>query len=230
MSFNINRFKENLNSYGYVKNNKFEVFVQSPKFLQNKYIRSNGNETNIKDLNELLRFRIDQTKAPGVSLLSIDTNRYGIGPTQKMPYNAQFFDTFFNVLLDKNTYLWDFWYVWTNTIFNFNGEEPGGNNTSSSDRIPSYTLEYKDEYTSTMMIVMYDDQGNAVKTINLYEAFPSAIKEVPLTWSEGSLVRLSVSITYSNYSIVETNLNSKSTLQSSGLKNSSITNINLVTA
>ena len=211
MSFNVNRFKQNINDFGYLKNNKFEVFVQSPKFLQNKYIRIGRRETNINDLNNLLRFRIEQVIAPGVSLQSIDTSRYGVGPTQKMPYNAQYFDTTFSVLLDKNTDLWDFWYNWTNGIFNFNGQEPDGNNVFEGSWIPTYSVEYKDEYSSTMMIVIYNDVGETVKTINLYEAFPSSIKNIPLGWNDNvNLMRLAISVTYSNYTIVGTNLNENS--------------------
>lgn len=210
MAFNVNNFKANINDYGYIKNNKFEVFVQSPKFLQNKNMVVNGKTTNVSDMNNLLRFRIDQVNMPGISLTSVDTNRYGIGPTQKMPYNAQFVDTGFRILLDRNTDLWDFWYNWLNGIFNFNGQEADGNNIFTGGRIPNYVVEYKDNYSSNMTIVLYDDLGKTVKKINLYEAFPSSIKDIPLSWSDttNNLLALSISITFSSYSIVGSNLNS----------------------
>lgn len=221
MPFNVNNFKQNLDFFGYIKNNKFEVFVQAPKFLQNKYMRINDRETNIKDINDLLRFRIDQVRTPSPSLLSLDTNRYGIGPTQKMPFNAQYFDTTFSVLLDRNTDLWDFWYNWINGIFNFNGQEPNGNNIFTGGRIPNYTVEYKDEYSTNMMIVIYNDVGETVKTINLYEAFPSSMREIALRWNDNTdLMRLAISITYASYSIVGSNLNSNSTAPTNNLSSS----------
>lgn len=211
MSFNINRLKQNVNDYGYIKNNKFEVFIQAPKILQNKKINSNGREILIKDLNQLLRYRIEQVNAPGVSLLSSDVNPYGIGPTQKMPYNAQYFDTTFSVLMDRNTDLWDFWYNWTNAIFNFNGQEPNGANLVTNSRIPTLTTRYKEDYATIMMIVVYNDIGETVKTINLYDAFPSSLKEIPLAWNDGvNLMRMSVSITYSSYTIVGSNIRTNS--------------------
>lgn len=212
MSFNINRFKQNVDDFGYLKNNKFEVFVQTPNFLRNKYLKINNRETSISQLNNLLKFRIEQIRAPGVSLLSIDTNRYGIGPTQKMPFNAQFFDTTFSVLVDRNTDLWDFWYNWINGIFNFNGQEPNGNNIFTGARIPNYTTEYKDEYSTIMMIVIYNDLGETVKTINLYEAFPSSIREIPLAWNDNvNLLRLALTVTFSGYTIVGSNVNNNLT-------------------
>jgi hypothetical protein len=202
MTFNINRIRENISGYGYLKQNKFEVFVQVPPFLQNSRLNVNGNETNVNTLNDIHRFRIEQVRAPGVSLLSSDVRRYGIGPTQKFPYNAQYFDTTFSILVDKNTNIWDFWYNWVNGIFNFNGTESSG-----GSKIPTYTTKYKDDYATIMMIVLYDDVGNTVKTINLYDAFPSSIKEIPLAWGDSqTLLRLAVSITYSMYTIVGSNV------------------------
>lgn len=137
MPFNINDFKQNVNDLGYAKNNKFEVFVQTPKMFQNKVMRIGERRINLNRIGNTLRYRIEQVRTPSVSLLSLDTNVFGIGPTQKMPYNAQFFDTTFSILLDRNTDLWDFWYSWTNAIFNFNGQESNGNNPFVGGRIPS---------------------------------------------------------------------------------------------
>lgn len=207
MAFNIQNFKENLNSYGYIKNNKFEVFVQAPKFMIGKSLRVNNRETSVNDLNNLLRYRIEQVRVPGVNLLSTDVVRYGIGITSKTPYSAQLFDTTFSVLVDRNTDIWDFWYNWLNGIFNFNGQEPNGNNIFTGGRIPTYTAEYKEEYSTTMMIVIYNDSKEIVKTINLYEAFPTSISQIALGWNETQdLMRLAISITYSNYSIVGSKL------------------------
>lgn len=231
MPFNVNNFKQNLDFFGYIKNNKFEVFVQAPKFLQNKYMKINERETSIKDINNLLRFRIDQVRTPSASLLSIDTSRYGIGPTQKMPYNAQYFDTTFSILLDRNTDLWDFWYNWINGIFNFNGEEPGGNNIFNGGRIPNYTIEYKDEYSTNMMIVIYNDVGETVKTINLYEAYPSSMREIQLAWNDNiNLMRVAITVTYSSYSIVGSNINSNATTPSTGRAAAIATSTGVITA
>lgn len=207
MAFNIQNFKENINSYGYIKTNKFEVFVQAPKFMVNKTLRVNNRETNISNLNHLLRYRIEQVRIPGVNLLSTDVVRYGIGISQKTPYNAQLFDTTISVLVDRNTDLWDFWYNWMNGIFNFNGQEPNGNNIFEGGRIPTYTTEYKENYASVIMIVLYNDSKEVVKTINLYDAFPTSVSQIPLAWNQTQdLMRLAISITYSNYSIVGSNV------------------------
>lgn len=202
MAFNVNKIKFNTAAFGNLKQNKFEVFIQTPPMFRGGSLNVNGFETNVNSLNNILRYRIEQVRAPGASLLSSDIKRYGIGPTQKMPYNAQFFDTTFSVLVDRRTALWDFWYNWINAIFNFNGQEPNGNNITAGGRTPTYTTRYKEDYATTVMIVIYDDFGNRVKTINLYDAFPSSLKETNLAWNDSqNLLRLSISLTYSTYTI-----------------------------
>lgn len=202
MAFNVNNIKFNTEAFGYLKRNKFEVFVQTPPMFRGKSLNINGFESNVTSINSILRYRIEQVKAPGAFLLSSDVRRYGIGTTQKMPYSAQFFDTTLSIIVDRRTALWDFWYNWVNAIFNFNGQEPNGNNINTGPRNPTYTTKYKEDYATTMMIVIYDDFGNRVKTINLYDAFPSSVSETTLNWGDSqNLLRLSISITYSAYSV-----------------------------
>ena len=202
MAFNVNRIKFNTAAFGYAKRNKFEVFVQTPQMFRGGTLNINGFESNLNSLNNMMRYRIEQVKAPGASLLSSDVRRYGIGTTQKMPYSAQFSDTTLTIVVDRRTALWDFWYNWVNTIYNFNGQEPNGNNINAGSRTPTYTTRYKEDYATTIMIVIYDDFGNRVKTINLYDAFPSSVGETNLNWGDSqNLLRLSVSITYSTYTI-----------------------------
>lgn len=202
MTFNVNRIKYNTSAFGHLKQNKFEVFVQTPPMFRDSTLNVNGFESSVRSLNSILRYRIEQVRVPGASLLSSDVRRYGIGTTQKMPYSAQFFDTTFSILVDRRAALWDFWYNWINAIYNFNGQEPNGNNLTTDGRLPTYTTRYKDDYATTMMIVIYDDFGNRIKTINLYDAFPSSIKDINLAWNDSqNLLRISVSITFTSYSM-----------------------------
>jgi hypothetical protein len=211
MAFNLDRFKSNLDSYGYLKNNIFEVGVQTPNFMLGSVLNNNGNVSSMSNLNNVMKFRIDQTSVPGVSLLSGDHALYGVGPTQKMPYGAFFHDITFSILLDKKADLWQFWYNWVRYIFEFNGTEPNSRNfniggVDSSYRTPGFTARYKDDYSSMMQIVMYDTTGHVVQRVNLYEAFPSSVREIPLSWNDhGDLLRIAVSITYSHFSIEGSN-------------------------
>jgi hypothetical protein len=231
MAFNISRLKTNINDYGYIKQNKFEVFVQAPTIFENSALNSSGRLISVKDLNDMMRFRIEQVTVPGVSLLSSDVHRYAIGPTQKIPYNAQFSDITFSVLVDRNTDLWDFWYNWVNAIFNFNGLEPNGNNLITGSRIPTYTARYKEDYSTIMMVVIYNDVGETVKTINLYDAFPSSVRPMNFAWNDNtSLLRLAVSITYTSYTIVGSNITNFSSAPTNTRASSTLGSIRTISA
>ncbi len=199
MSFNIKNFKSNIVADGYLKNNYFEVWVQPPSFMQNSTISNVSGERGVNtSFSDMLRYRIEQVRVPGISLTSNDMRVYGIGPTQKMPYAAQIMDTTFSVLVDRRTDIWDFWYNWVNRIFNVNGADASGN------RQPTYTTSYKEDYATTMVIVIYDNTGKVVRKINLLEAFPSALDDIPLAWNDTQgLIRLGVAITFTSYTTEE---------------------------
>jgi len=189
MTFNVGRFKESLARFGYLDNNSFEVFVQTPPIL------IGGNQNAAMQIAENMSFRIDQVRAPGISLITADINRYGTGPTQKMPTSAQFQEVNISVLGDHYCEFWQYWYNWTRAVFEFNAA-PGGT--------PSYTAQYKNGqngYSSIIMIQIYDHFGNPIQTINLFEAFPTAVREVPLSWGDGNLMKINVSLAYTEYTI-----------------------------
>ena len=201
MLFNINNFKANIEDYGYLKTNLFEVYIQPPNILFGSALNSGGITSQINEITELQTFRIDQVRAPGISLASADVSRYGAGPTQKQPFNAQFNEISFSVLSDNQALVWQYWYNWVRAIYEFNGTEDSG--FGEINRFATYLSEYKSNYSTTMQIVMYDQEGNTVQRINLYQAFPTAIRDIPLAWGDdGNMIKIDVNIAFTDYSIV----------------------------
>lgn len=201
MPFNINSFKANIEDNGYLKTNQFEVIVTPPPILFAGSLNMLGTSTGVKNVLDSMKYRIEQVRAPGISLISTDVSRYGVGPTQKQPFNAQYQDLTFSILVDGYGDTWQFWYNWVRAIFQFNGTESVFTN-SGSNRLPTYTAEYKEKYATTMQIIIYDNFGNSIQKVNLYEAWPSSVREVSLTWGQGDLMRISVSVTYSGFTLV----------------------------
>lgn len=193
MAFNIERFRENLAQFGYLDNNSFEVLVQTPAFLASVFQSGNISSSTLNAMTTNLASRIDQVRAPGINLMSEDVSRYGLGPTQKQPVNAQFQEIYFSVLNDHNSELWRYWYNWTRGVFEYNGT-PGG-------IAPSYTAEYKNNYSTTVQINMYDHFGKLIQVIDLYEAFPTSIREVPMAWGDPGLMKINVAMAYTEYTI-----------------------------
>jgi len=65
--------------------------------------------------------------------------------------------------------------------------------------------KYKDDYSTNMIITLYDDFGQIVKEIELIQAFPSSVREIPLAWNDNqNLLRIQTSITYTTMHIRDT--------------------------
>jgi hypothetical protein len=201
MPFNINTLKSNIENNGYLKNHSFEILLVPPPILRNRNLNILGSSSFIRSITNNLTFRIEQVRAPGVNIQVSDINRYGVGPTQKMPHNAQFQETTFSILVDGFGEIWQFWYNWTRSVFEFTGTE--ASRVGNASRFPGYVTNYKEDYSTTMQIVIYDMFGNAIQRINLYDAFPTTIRETQLSWNDNqNLMRLSVAISYKDYTIV----------------------------
>lgn len=189
MPFNINEFSADVQQRGYVKTNLFEVWVSAPV---------PGFNTN---LSRHMTNRIDQVRIPGISFQNLDVSRYGVGPTQKQPYNAQFNEISFNLICDQYGDSWQFWHDWLRYIYDFTPyAAPGEGNIFSQ---ANYSMNYKDEYSGVMSIVMYGMDGLAVKRIDMFNAFPTSIKEMPVSWEDqNNLLKLNISVTFKEYTVV----------------------------
>lgn len=219
MPFNINTVKSNIEKNGYLKPNSFDVVVTPPPMFISRSINNLGTPTNVGSITNNLTLRIEQVRVPGVNLNLAQISRIGYGVTQPMPHNAQLQDTSFSILLDRYGQIWQFWYNWVRSIFEFNGTD--SSRVGAANRLPSHLTEYKDNYSTIMQIVVYDVFGNAVQRINLYEAFPSAIREVPLSWNDTqNLTRLSIAISFSEFTIVGSSIENNATQPASGRNNS----------
>lgn len=209
MPFNINSLKTNIRDYGYLSNNKFAVLVQTPPILTNALLGNQGTGTSMNQIAQNMSFRIDQIRAPGISIASSDVARYGIGPTQKQPLSAQYQELFFSILCDQYSEIWQYWYNWSRLVFEYNG--------TSSGSAPSYTANYKKDYSSVVQLQIYDYFGNIIQKINTFETFPTAIREVPLSWGDGNLMKLNVAMAFTEYTIEGSTIQTQTAPQNQNL-------------
>jgi hypothetical protein len=210
MAFNINSFRTNLRDFGYLDNNSFSVMVQTPPGLFNKFLGNQGTPTAMYKIARNMEFRIDQVRVPGISLLTADVNRYGIGPIQKQPISAQYSEINFSILCDHYCEIWQYWYNWARLIFEFNGTSGGSS--------PSYTAEYKQNYATTIVVFIYDHYGNIIQKVNFFETFPTAVREVPLGWADPNLIKMNISMMYTEYTIEGSSLEPKTENQNPNLR------------
>ena len=183
-------------------------------FLSNFSLNNIGNTVSVLNVMSQLKYRIDQIRVPGISLISVDNQRYGVGPTQKMPYSSQFNEISISMTSDGFGDIWQFWYNWVRGIHQFTGTTSSLIGVGTS--LPSYEVEYKDNYSTTIEIVICDLYGVPTIKIDLFEAFPTAIREIPLSWGDsGNLLHLNIGISFTDFTIVGANYESPYTITNS---------------
>jgi len=200
MPFNISNFKSNIENYGVLQNNKFEIYIRPPNILLNSTLNDGNNQININDMIRLLKFRAEDVRVPGVSILTADINRYGVGPFHKFPFNAQVNEISLTFLSDRYGFIWQFWHNWLKTIFDFNGSDDA--TSGSRNRQPTYATEYRDNYSSEMQIIIYDNVGEDYIKVNLHKAFPIAFRDNMLDWADNNeLLNINVNISFTEFTI-----------------------------
>jgi hypothetical protein len=204
-SFNIDRFKSNLDTFGTIQSNKFFVRIGSYK------LRDGRSTLTSRQDSELISFRADSVQWPGVNLDTMNTNRYGIGPSQKFPINASFNDITISFIDTKDLVIWHLISEWMSFgIFDFQGVNAGR-------YVPKYTLEYMKDYSTSIEINIFNNKGaditndetfikNAYKEANpvckvmLNEAYPIALNYNSLNWdNNNSLFKVTTTFTFKNW-------------------------------
>ena len=175
--FNIKEFSTNINQRGTLQNNKFLVQITPPRATVSNH----------------LQFRASNINMPGVNLKLISTYRYGIGPEEKTAVNVDFTNINISFIEDKQNSIWKFFSSWIDGIFKF---QPGNNGSASPGT--TYLSLYKDDYISqTMKILIFDNEGNNVNTIDLTRAYPTTISNIDLSWADQSeLMKVTVGFTF----------------------------------
>lgn len=174
--FDISAFKSHMSEYGNLPVNRFYVDLPLPRVLLNCSQLMNDFQAENININELLRFRAESVNAPGLSILLSDVNRYGIGPSQKLPYNVQFPIITINFLADKYSIVWGFFYNWLNNIFHY-----GHDANPEADGV-RYRVGYMDDYAINSQINVYDYDGKPSTSIELIDFYPISMEDVALAW------------------------------------------------
>lgn len=193
MPFNIDTFKTNISDFGYLQNNRFSIVLTPPPLLSGS-LDNNGSSIPITDIANQMKFRIEEVKLPGINLLTINNNRYGVGPAQKQPYSAQFNQNNFTIISDGYGAIWQFWHNWARKVFDFTSTE---NNSSTP---ASYASNYKSEYSSSISLNVYDLFGSEIMKVDMLEAFPVAVYDTPLSWGNNNdLMKINISLAFKEY-------------------------------
>jgi len=206
MPFDITAFQTNLQTYGYSSANKFDVNINLPSIFT-----STG--TSLSGLPDILKFRAQNVNLPSIAFMNTESNRYGMGPVIKQPYNAVYGDIQTSFITDKQGLIYEFFFIWMNAIYNFsetssNSSASGNisipvNGTATNYSAPTYTTRYEDDIVAPSIdINVYDNTGKTIQTVSAYRAKPIAFTTIPLAWDQtDTLLKCNVTFTYREWTV-----------------------------
>jgi hypothetical protein len=146
---------------------RFNVNIVVPPVLQASYLTS-----------RFLSYRCEATQLPGRTLETIEQKTYG--PVEKFPYLTSYQDIDLTFIVSgdmSERILFDSWIDYVN---------PKDSNN----------LRYKEEYATTISIQQYDVTGEMSYAINLIDAYPIAVNQLDLDWSNDGYHKLTVVFAY----------------------------------
>eukprot|EP00697_Spironema_sp_BW2_P004560 gnl/Spiro4/16189_TR8705_c0_g1_i1.p2 gnl/Spiro4/16189_TR8705_c0_g1~~gnl/Spiro4/16189_TR8705_c0_g1_i1.p2 ORF type:complete len:215 (-),score=52.10 gnl/Spiro4/16189_TR8705_c0_g1_i1:443-1087(-) len=188
MSFNINEFLSVVGEKGFLKANKFRVFLPVPKGLRNA-----TNFTNYTATSADFQYWCEGAAVPASTLQLHQVQRYGYGQTNRKPFNQVNQDMPLTLLADAEGDNWNFLMDWTNLISSWSRSQ--GFRTSGANA--TYEIAYKADYVVDATIEVFNDIGDVVKTITLIDAYPSMIGELRMDWQDNNNIqRLPVTLTF----------------------------------
>lgn len=149
-----------------------------------------------------LTMRCDNAILPSLNLLQEQNiRRYGYGPVENVAYGVNVGDFTLQFIVDKEAQQFDFFEAWLNKIVN--RDSYGGANMNPTQGPTPYEIAYKDTYAcSSINVFVYDRAQNTVLEYNIYDAYPTGIQSMNMSWSEeNTLMKLNVNFTFTDFRI-----------------------------
>lgn len=166
MTFNIRDFIGNVNRYGTLPTNRYEVLITPARVSRSESVV------------QRLQYRAESVSIPGIVLDTTDVKRYGVGPREKFGTNVNFSDISVTFIEEDGNNIHKYLYRWMNSIFRFAGQ--------SENSSPSYYTEYKDNYATRMTINVYNKTQDITESVVLEEVFPTGLSEISLGWADNN--------------------------------------------
>lgn len=188
-AFSINDFMSEIKTRGVVRQHTFVVTMSPPPAL-NEYVGRTRP----------LTLRCEAASIPDVALATQEILRYGYGPLESAPYNAVFSGVNLTFVLDKNSFVYRYFYRWINSVVNFNTNQGMVGSNPDTGHNP-YFINFKDNIVTEIMITMFDEQTQPIIQTKLHKAYPKAISAIDLNWgTNNDIVRLNVAMGFREFS------------------------------
>ena len=124
------------------------------------------------------------TQLPGRQFNTLEYQRHGYKNTVKVPYTYTNEDVTFTFYLTNDYYMKKFFEDWMSRVYDFQ----------------NHTLQYKDTYTTDLVIQQLDQSNVPIYGVKLNGAYPIAVNSVPLDNTQtDNYQTLNVTFTYNDF-------------------------------
>lgn len=190
-----NNFLGHLKATGVAKVSHFEFILGSvPAVNTEKNNRLMGYQN-------ALSFRCEAAELPGRQLGTQDIRVYG--PSYKIPHQSVYQEITLNFLETSTFMVRDFFESWLNAIWN---SETNTLNYAEDWEVDAKITQY--DMVSSRRTVNQTNEGaphqprlEKIMTWNLRRAYPTAVNQMPVAWSDDGLHRVAVTFTYQYYEL-----------------------------
>lgn len=183
----------------------YELFLSIPDPVS-KMMSTNG--IIFSGIQNDLQLACCEATLPGSSLATLEINNDYTGVTERHAYRRIYDDridlTFY---VDTKYTIIRFFETWLKFISN-ESISGGPNNTPLGLKSPNYfyTVRYPEEYqTQNLSIVKFEKDYKTKLTYTFLKAYPISISSMPISYDSSSLLKCTVSFSYTRYFVEDLN-------------------------
>ncbi len=190
-------FLAHLKNTGVSKTSHFQVLIPVDPVLI--------NDKTTFDFGRVLAFRCEATDLPGRQLVTQDNRIYG--PIYKTPYQSLYQEVTLNFLETQDMNIRKYFELWIDFIFESASNRLAYPNMYRKDiSITQYDISPKQQDTEIQKTITRPSSSDTLAPIltwNLISSFPTAINQMPVSWTEDGFHRVSVTMAYEYYLLSE---------------------------
>ena len=185
----------------------YELYLSMPNGNAgdfNKIMLKNGVNFSVEQSN--LQLACSEATLPGSSLATLEINNDYTGVTERHAYRRIYDDridlTFY---VDTKYTVIKFFETWIKYITNesISGVDGGPSGLVSPNFF--YSVRYPEEYQTNFSIVKFERDYQSRLTYTFLKAYPISISSMPISYDSSSLLKCTVSFTYSRYYVEDLN-------------------------
>lgn len=189
MAFDINELSATINgNAGLLRPAHHYTFISAPLWAL--------KEDNSAGENRIHPFLCYASNIPGLTVASNNIRRQGIGVIEKRPTDITFENLTLNFFMDGRGLVVKYFQKWLQNIQNINGSMSFDNQYNN---LKVFEFGYPENYETNIDTFILNSNGDEIIQTTFVNAYPSAIRQIPLDWGSNEIMTFSVDFNYNYY-------------------------------